>query len=245
MGRSALDQEAIQLIESLNPGIEFDWTRILKGEGAEEKRPVGERRGQDALRERGPRSRTRREAGATPQRAEVAAHPAAPTGIPEEPPGPPSTAEAAGTAADEAAAAAVPPGDLTAPPVTAAHARLGGEGVSRMRARYGEILARIAERVPDPARREELNALAERLNPDGWVTGDEVVRGLEAYENVLADVRAAVGPRRRRRRRRSRQPESGAEAGTGPAAAGGPAGHEAASAVEDEVDGNDFDEDGS
>ena len=35
VGRSALDEEAIKLIEAHNPDVEFDWTRILKGEGAE------------------------------------------------------------------------------------------------------------------------------------------------------------------------------------------------------------------
>ena len=34
VGRAALDEDAIRLIEQLNPGIEFDWTRILKGQGA-------------------------------------------------------------------------------------------------------------------------------------------------------------------------------------------------------------------
>src|SRR5687768_3487806 len=31
VGRSALDEEAIRLIEEHNPDVEFDWTRILKG----------------------------------------------------------------------------------------------------------------------------------------------------------------------------------------------------------------------
>ena len=32
IGRSALDEEAIRLIEEHNPDVEFDWTRILKGQ---------------------------------------------------------------------------------------------------------------------------------------------------------------------------------------------------------------------
>ena len=35
VGRSPLDEEAIRLIEQHNPDLEFDWTRILKGEVAE------------------------------------------------------------------------------------------------------------------------------------------------------------------------------------------------------------------
>ena len=34
MGRSALDEDAIRLIEQHNPDVEFDWTRILKGQDA-------------------------------------------------------------------------------------------------------------------------------------------------------------------------------------------------------------------
>lgn len=85
-------------------------------------------------------------------------------------------------------------------PATPAHARLGSEGVSRLRARYAEILARISERVPDPARQEELKAEAERLNPDTWVTPEEVRVGLEMYESVLEGLRTVVGQRRKRRR---------------------------------------------
>ncbi|HXW03609.1 MAG TPA: hypothetical protein VD833_00140 [Vicinamibacterales bacterium] len=93
---------------------------------------------------------------------------------------------------------------------TAAHARLGAEGVQRLRARYAEVLARISERITDPVRRDQLKAEAERLNPDTWVTADEVTAGLDQYEVVFERLRAAVGSRRRRRRR------TGADAGTGP-----------------------------
>ena len=45
VGRAALDEDAIRLIEQLNPGIEFDWPRILKGQGspATEPRSRGQR----------------------------------------------------------------------------------------------------------------------------------------------------------------------------------------------------------
>ena len=54
-----------------------------------------------------------------------------------------------------------------------------------------EILARISERVPDPARQDELKGQAERLNPDTWVTEEEVRLGLEQYESVLDALRAS------------------------------------------------------
>jgi hypothetical protein len=80
-------------------------------------------------------------------------------------------------------------------------ARLGSEGLLRLRARYAEVLARISETVSDLARQEELKGTAERLNPDTWVTEAEVRAGLEDYETVFESLRSVVGRRRKRRRR--------------------------------------------
>ena len=87
---------------------------------------------------------------------------------------------------------------------SASFARLGAEGLGRLRARYAEVMARIAERPLDELAREELKLRAERLNPDAWVTADEVTAALEQYETVFEGLRAVVGryPRRRRRSRK-------------------------------------------
>jgi hypothetical protein len=85
---------------------------------------------------------------------------------------------------------------------TAALAHLGAEGLSRLRARYAEVLARITDRPLDETAREELKVRAERLNPDAWVTDEEVRQGLEQYEAVFENLRSVVGHPRRRRRRR-------------------------------------------
>ena len=58
------------------------------------------------------------------------------------------------------------PGDA----ISAVETKLGSEGLSRLRARYSEVMARISETVTDPVRHEELKSQAERLNPDTWVT---------------------------------------------------------------------------
>ena len=99
---------------------------------------------------------------------------------------------------------------------TPAHAKIGAEGVQRLRARYVEILARIPERTPDPQRQEELKRLADRLNPDSWGSDEDVAQGLEQYESVFASLREVVGQKRRRRRRgRGPRPaEPGGGAGT-------------------------------
>ena len=49
---------------------------------------------------------------------------------------------------------------------------------------------------------QQLHEQAERLNPDSWVTDDEVTRGPRAStRRVLASLRDVVGRRRRRRKR--------------------------------------------
>ncbi|MBI3261670.1 MAG: hypothetical protein HYZ58_00795 [Acidobacteria bacterium] len=104
-----------------------------------------------------------------------------------------------------------PESDLEAEPVPRPTHALDPESHARLRARYAEILARVAERTSDPARQEELRAKAERLDPDSWVTADEVRQGLEHYEQVYDEVRRVLGRRRRRRRGRRRPAPPGTE----------------------------------
>jgi hypothetical protein len=133
----------------------------------------------------------RREAGQRP--------PAAAPALPAMVPGP-----ASHLAPPEAAPPEVGPPEVE--PVNPAHARLGSEGLARLRARYADVAATIARRVQDEGRRQQLIEQAERLNPDTWVTDDEVRLGLEDYEAVLASLRDVVGRRRRRKRSRSGSP---------------------------------------
>jgi hypothetical protein len=65
------------------------------------------------------------------------------------------------------------------------------------------VSATISRRIQDEQRRQQLQDHAERLNPDSWVTDEEVQRGLDEYESVLASLREVVGRRRRRKRSRS------------------------------------------
>ncbi len=205
VGRAALDEDAIRRIEELNPGMEFDWPRILKGQGvpATEPRPPVEARRQ---RPENRRSQPR------PAHAAPAPRPVPAPPVVEPPPRRdlPSEAESARfgesrespTAEVEAAVADEVP--------TPAHARIGAAGVRQLRSRYAELLARIAERTDD-TRRTELKAQADRLNPDSWVTDEQVSEGLEQYEAVLASLREVAGQTRRRRRRGQGPRPGGAE----------------------------------
>ena len=59
---------------------------------------------------------------------------------------------------------------------------------------------------------------AESLNPDTWVTDEEVRQGIESFEPKIRDLRAALGLRRRRRSRRGGTPSAGGVSGEGGAA---------------------------
>lgn len=169
VGRGPLDEDAIRMLEAQNPDVQFDWTRILKAQPPSDTRkaPVTDER------ERGREKKRQR-----PQAARTAPEPDSPTPSPEP------------------AKPRVEARPATEDPTSAAHARLGSEGLARLRARYSEMLARIGERVADPDRQAELKLLAERLNPDAWVTDTDVVAALEGYEATFAALRADLVPAR-------------------------------------------------
>src|SRR6185436_10286576 len=77
------------------------------------------------------------------------------------------------------------------------YARLGADGLARLRARYADIAVRLAARPMEDAERSDLMARVEQLNPDAWTTADEVSAALEAYEAVFESLRTIVGRRRR------------------------------------------------
>jgi hypothetical protein len=254
VGRAPIDETAIRLLEEHNPGVEFDWTRILKApppaeaprrdrdsrdrdqRGRREARPA-RGRGSDG----GPRPSSappvsQAQAQSRPQPSAVNTAPPSPVVPAAAEPGLLSEADvrALELSANQGGAAPVELVDAreqdarvdsSAPEVSAqadpgepdpeagprpedigsaSYQRLGAEGLVRLRARYAEVMARIAERPMDEAARDELRTRAERLNPDGWVTADEVAAALEQYETVFEGLRGVVGrhPRGRRRGRR-------------------------------------------
>ena len=88
------------------------------------------------------------------------------------------------------------------PAAMPAEQTIGSEQLTRLRARFAELQARITERGGDAERIEALRSQADSLNPDTWVTEDEVRQGIESFEPRIRDLRAALGLRRRRRSRR-------------------------------------------
>jgi hypothetical protein len=205
VGRAAIDEDAIRQLEQHNPEVQFDWTRILKqpvstdssqrrsgGRPPDEELP---RKKQDSGRRQEP---IRREP--TPPADSMTERSSAEVDETVQPAEPAVEDEV--TLSEQSAAEELGATNADEARQPAALARLGAEGLARLRARYAEVMARIADRVADDEIREELKTRAERLNPDAWVTDEEVQQGLEQYETVFESLRSVVGHSRRRRRRR-------------------------------------------
>ncbi len=211
VGRPALDEDAIRWIEEHNPDIEFDWPKILQAQ------PPAAPPADDARGRRPKRDRDRpRQASPRGARPAPPAPPARPAPEPVEPELEPRESEPEPEPEPLALAEAFE--QLTHPETEEkrepfampVEQTLGREQLTRLRARHAELLARITERGGEPERVEALRAQAEALNPDTWVTDEEVRLGIESFEPKIHDLRAALGLRRRRRSRRGGRRRRGA-----------------------------------
>ena len=66
---------------------------------------------------------------------------------------------------------------------------------------YPIVRERIPQRIADPARRDVLLVLAERLNPAAWTDADQIVAGLQQAGEALERLSRVLARRRRRSRR--------------------------------------------
>lgn len=238
VGRPALDEAAIRWIEEHNPDIEFDWPKILEAQ------PPAAPPAEDARNRRGRRDRPR---PARPSEGQRPAPPPAPAEPPERQDAELSEPELESEPDLESEIEPEPEPELerdpldvepaeivqafeqlthpeaeeaVEPPAMPVERQVGREQLTRLRARYAELLTRIAERGGDVERIDALRAQAESLNPDTWVTEEEVRQGIDSFEPKIRDLRAALGLRRRRRSRRGgrRRRGSAGEGGAPPAA---------------------------
>ncbi len=226
VGRGALDEEAIRTIEESNPDLPFDWAKMLKLRAAAAAQPAERERGRRrSATPRAPQGRRKRSAPEGKPRARGEPdHVAEPSVWADEPRG--LDEQIASASTSEA-----PPEGITSS-VTDAEASgeaperrnvaiglIGAENVARLRARHAEVLARVSDRVTDPARRQALQALAEELNPDAWLSAEEVQQGLADFDARLARLGAQLGRRRSGRggRGRTRRRRAAASPPTDPA----------------------------
>jgi hypothetical protein len=179
VGRAAIDEEAIRRLEEGHPEVTFDWPRILHASAHAATTGAAPPRDEPRARPQHASSRANRRGSARP----VVIEQNAPAPVVDE-----SAVEPEARTASAAAAGLV-----------------GHDDLSRLRARYSELLTRISEKVSDPQRAEALRLQAEALNPDGWVTPAEVARGLETFGALEQRIRDLLGSRRRTRRGGSRR----------------------------------------
>jgi hypothetical protein len=218
VGRAAIDEEAIRLLEETHPDVSFEWSRMLKAQpppappADEFPRRKGKQRRPDEKKPQRPQPEPEPEPDELQEQLQAveaveAVEAAEPAEVLEAP-----------------YMADVPAGILEPADATEVAERrepaglLDSEVMERLRTRYAELLARISQRIADPVQRDVLRQEAERLNPEMWVTPEEARNGLEHFEQWFEGIRsqlpAAAGHRRRRRRR--------GRGGSGPAPSTGP-----------------------
>lgn len=197
VGRAAIDEEAIRLLEDAHPDVQFEWSRMLKAQPPppppHEDQPR-RRRQKGGRPERGRPQEPRREPGA------VVAEP-----VPIEPESAePEPVEPEALEAERELEAELEPEPEPGEPRQPLEL-LEPAVLERLRTRYAELLTRINQRITDPVQRDVLRGEAERLNPETWVTAEEARTGLEHFEQWFEAIRAQLPqPNRRRRRRRNR-----------------------------------------
>jgi hypothetical protein len=171
VGRPALDEDAIRTIEEQHPEIEFDWPHIL--EVGATSPPEVERRPMRPRRKPKPAEPPPSVEAAVEEEAAqyVAADEDADVDIGASDEGP-----------DEEAAAPPPAHDLL-------EQLVGREIATRLRGRYAEVVARIHQRVPAGPEREMWESRAAALDPDAWVTADEILSGVSHADQLFDAIR--------------------------------------------------------
>jgi hypothetical protein len=181
VGRPPLDEDAIRTIEEQHPEIDFDWPHILEvgaiTQPEEEERPRQRRR---PPRDQGPGIRDqasmREPAGARDQGAHERVEAAEPIPVVDE-------------VNEEEAAEEESQRDAQPRAHDLLEELVGREIATRLHARYAEITARVHRIAPDHPQRGAWEARAEALNPDNWVTPDEVLGGVQRADALFDSLR--------------------------------------------------------
>jgi hypothetical protein len=129
----------------------------------------------------------------------------------------PKSEEAAASAPQAAVAAAPSAGSPPGSPPSEAAARpkpipatitgtTADEQIAFLQEWYPLVRERIDQRISDPARREALRALAERLNPSAWTDADQIAAGVPQATEALERLSRVFARRRRRGKRRPSEP---------------------------------------
>ena len=220
VGRAAIDEDAIRLLEGAHPDVQFEWSRMLKAQPPPAPLPEdqGGRRRRDRNRQdRGRSQEPRREAVApVPEPEEIEPRQFAPAE--------PDRAVEPELELEPELLEPIEPLERIEPlepmepsePVEPSEPRalLDPAILEQLRTRHAELLTRINQRIADPVQRDVLRGEAERLNPETWVTTEEARTGLEHFEQWFEAIRAQLPQPSYRRRRRRRRGGGGQQGGT-------------------------------
>jgi hypothetical protein len=182
VGRAALDEDAIRTIEEQHPEIEFDWPQILEVGAASapevDDRPVRPRR-------KPPQPKRREDVHVE---TDVAAAGTTAVDDNDAPDAEDAVVEAsADNAREDAAPTDAEPPSRVAPSLL--DQLVGREIATRLRGRYAETCTRIRQRAPDDLTRELWLTRASALNPDSWVTPEEILKGVSRADELFDGLR--------------------------------------------------------
>jgi hypothetical protein len=188
VGRESLEPAILRDIEANYPDIAFDWKAVLDNRqivetAPEIRRPRKHRRSEDesAGEPGAPKPHSGEGGTKPPQGGEVGPKPGGDVG------------------------AKPSHGDVGRPAIPSAIEGATPDEQTAFLARWYPVLReRIPQRTADPARREALLALAERMNPANWTDADQIAAGLQQAGEALERLSRVFA----RRRRRSRRPKT-------------------------------------
>ena len=189
VGRPALDEDAIRVIEDQHPDIEFDWPHIL--EEANTLPPEVERRPE---RPRRKPQRPRDPEVLTPPREIPASQ--APQGPPErdivEEGDQHPSASAVQAQSPVTSETRAEPGILHVPRNPLLDELVGREIAVRLRARFADIQTRIQRQAADDVSRMRWQERANALNPDSWVTPEAILEGVQRADRLFDQLRREI-----------------------------------------------------
>ena len=187
LGRSPLDEDAIRTIEEQHPDIDFDWPAILalaEVMTPEDEAPVRAQQQQQQRQGRRQRGRDQRPPQARNQETEFPEE--APS---QDAPQPPLDEPMAEPRTETAPVVEMPP-----PSNRLVEELAGREIGSRLRARHAEIIARIDDLDVDGSVKDAWFKRAEAIDPELWMTPEEVLDGVRnadaQYDKLRAELAA-------------------------------------------------------
>ena len=203
LGRPPLDEDAIRTIEEQHPDIDFDWPAILAlaevmtPEDEAPARPPQQQRRQQQEKRRGRDSRGERGApsGAASEPSasrEESGEPRRDDRIGESPeiaamPVNDAVSEDAAADADAPASIEIPP------PRNLLLEELAGREIgARLRVRYAEIIGRIQALDVDGSVKDAWFKRAEAIDPELWMTPEEVLDGVRNNDAQYDKLRAGL-----------------------------------------------------